>query len=85
MRRRNRDALHVHGEEAHFLVHDEALSRWTMRQDGSRHYEPWEHYRKDTYRWWVSSLAWKAAAGIAVKPYDEAKERWSWFRWVKRK
>lgn len=38
MRRTARVSLHVHGEDAMYLRHDDALNKWAMSQDGSRRY-----------------------------------------------
>ena len=58
MRRTNRVLARLRGEDALYLRHDEALNKWSMAQDGTRHYRPynprgWRTYR-EWYRWALS-------------------------------
>jgi len=39
MRRTGRVALRIDGEEARFLLYDEAMNLYSMPQDGTRHYQ----------------------------------------------
>ena len=53
MRRRGHVALRMHGEDAVFLRHDEALDKWSMAHDGSRRYRIYDQYGwMEAYRWW---------------------------------
>lgn len=45
MRRHGRVALLARGDEAMYLRHTEALDRWSMSQDDTRHYSSWLHYQ----------------------------------------
>ena len=42
MRHTNRQALGVAGEDAGFMVKDEAMNRYDMVQDGRRSYQPFD-------------------------------------------
>ena len=54
IRRCGRVSLRHHGEDAVFFTKSEALNRWGMSQDGSRHYCPWDPIKYDQwgYRCW---------------------------------
>jgi len=61
-RRSDRVLLSLCGEEALFLRCHEALNRYSMSQDGTRHYAPWSRHappdgRRDYRRWyrWVKA------------------------------
>jgi len=49
MRRTGRIKMRVDGEEALFPRHDEALNKYSMDQDGTRHYSPFVPCR--SYGW----------------------------------
>jgi len=59
MRHAGRVSLRIHGEDALYLIHDEARNKWAMVQDGSRRYCPFHKSSEwvEWYQWfrWVLS------------------------------
>ena len=59
MRRTGKVDLRLHGEDALFLRHDEALNKWAMSQDGTRHYHPFS--KAPTWMGWYKWFRWAIA------------------------
>ena len=60
IRRSDKVSLRVNGEDAYYLTKTEALDRWSMTQDGTRHYaayDPIKYERLGWYRWYRWVLA----------------------------
>jgi len=81
LRHRNRNLLAIHGEDAPFFIMDEVMDRYSMPQDGSRHYESWNGYHLSQLHRYISWVV----MGLHTKPYNEVQEYRRWFRWVKAK
>lgn len=76
MRRTGRVELRMKGEDAVFLVYDEAMDLWSTPHDGKKSYQPFDWRPKILwYRW-----KWKGEFPIVEQP-----DYWRWYRWALRK
>lgn len=77
MRRTGKIELRMNGEDAVFLVYDEAMDLWSTPHDGKKSYQPFD---------WRPRILWYYSWKQKKKVQDiEHPDYWGWYRWALRK
>lgn len=76
MRRTGRVELRMKGEDAVFLVYDEAMNLWDTPHDGKKSYHPYD---------WRPRIFWDYWKPKEELPVIEQPDYWRWYRYALRK